>query len=488
MRVLHAILLAVMIASPGFAGDGAEAALVQVIVTFQETDPFVPWQMRQPGERYGYGIAVGNTEVITTENLVRNHRLVEIRRATTGEKIKVSVETSDCEVNLAFLKIPESKRPQGVKPVEIAERIGRKDKVEILQFDETSQIQHGDAKVLQIDMVELPTAPYQSLTYSLLTDLNVNGEGAPAILDGKLAGLMMSYNPSTRTGHMVPVAVIRRFLADTMEKPYTGFASAGFFWMSLVDPAKRAYLNVRREGKGILVLSCVPGCGAADSLKPNDVILECDGFAIDNLGFYEDPDFGRLDLAYICKGRHKPGDVVPLRIVRDKAETTVNVKMNRYADETALIPEDVTGAPSEYLVTGGFVIRELTGRYLRAHGIDWERYVDPRLVHLYARNNRAPQRPGEHVVLLSGVLPDPINVGYQQRFQNALITSVNGQPVVSMADVFRVVDTDKGLERIKLQSVDVELVLDRKELPSADERLQRLYRIPSLRRQRAPAQ
>ena len=75
-----------------------ESALVEVTVSFQEFDPFFPWQQRAPGMRRGYGILVDNSHVLTTENLVRNHRLVELRRLRTGEKIAATVELSDCQI------------------------------------------------------------------------------------------------------------------------------------------------------------------------------------------------------------------------------------------------------------------------------------------------------------------------------------------------------------------------------------------------------
>jgi S1-C subfamily serine protease len=270
-------------------------------------------------------------------------------------------------------------------------------------------------------------------------------------------------------------------MRDADKTPYPGFASAGFFWTTLVAPAKRSYLDVKAPGKGILVLSCVPGTGAAESIKPNDVILEWDGHAVDNLGYYEDEDFGRLAVSYLIKGRRVPGETIPVRVVRDQKEILLQLRLGHQNDRDALVPENVLGAPTEYLVEGGFVITELTGRYLRAHGADWERTVDPRIVHTYLANKHAAATPGEHVVILAGILPDPINIGYQQRFRNEIITAVNGQSVSNMTDVFRIVDKDGSLRRFTLKSVGVDLVVDQEELAVANARLARQYRIPALR-------
>jgi len=463
--------------------DSLENRLVEVTVTFQEYDTFMPWQQTAPGVRRGYGVLVGNGRVLTTENLVRNHRLVELCRARSGEKISATVELSDFQVDLAVLKITGEKSPADASPIPIAESVATKDAtVDILQFDETSQLQRGKAQVLHVSVSELPTAPYPSLIFSLLTDLSINGEGAPVVSNEKLSGIIVSYDPGTRVAHMLPYPILRQFLNNSLNARYEGVASAGIIWSSLVDPAKRAYLQVPGN-KGILVTSCLPDTGASKSLKPNDVILEWNGRSLDNMGFYEDNEFGRIGFAYLIKGRSRPTDVVPVKIFRDRSEKTVSVRLDRWLDSASLIPDDATGEQAEYLVDGGIIIRELTGRYLRAHGADWRQIVDPRLVHIYMTQKDAAEHTGEHVVILSGVLPDPINIGYQH-FQDQLITNINGKPVKNMKDVFRIVDTDGELKRLTLQSIGVDVVLDRSELKEANARLAKLYRLPALRFQR----
>jgi len=477
------VLTLLLITLPATAAENTDASLLQVIVTYQETDPFLPWQKLQPGMRTGYGVVVGPSRVLTTEGLVRNQKLVELRKPMTGEKIPASVVIADCTVNLALLQVKNLPEPSGLLALPVAVKLDRKTKVDILQFDEISQIQHGDARMVQVSMGALPKAPYQSLSFDLLTDLNVNGEGAAVVKEGALVGLIMSQDPVGRIAAMIPYPVIQHFMRDAGAAPYDGFASAGFLWSVLVDPAKRAYLKVDTPARGILILSCIPGTGASEVLKPNDVILEWDGHPVDNMGYYEDEDFGRLAFSYLIKGRREPGDVVPVKIVRDQAESVVQLKLCHQDDRDALIPENVLGEATEYLVDGGFMITELTGRYLRAHGTEWEHVMDPRIVHMYLAGKHATAAPGEHVVILAGILPDPINIGYQQRFRDEVITAVNGQSVSNMTDVFRVVDRDGSVRRLTLKSVGVDLVLDQDTLTKANARLARQYRVPALRYQ-----
>ncbi|MDI6775172.1 MAG: hypothetical protein QME60_07245 [Verrucomicrobiota bacterium] len=484
-------LPALVLAAAAAQTNRPAAGVVQVIVTYQDYDPLLPWRKLPPATRQGYAAVIGSSRALTTENLVRRATLVEILCAESGDKMPASIETRDHQANLALLKIAGDAAPNAatsrtgrMTPLAIAERVARSSAVTIVQFDETGQIQQGSGDVIQTCVGALDGAMNYSLMFKVLTELNVNGEGAAVLQNDKLAGLVMSYDRGTRTAGILPSVVLDRFLKDVAEPPYEGFASAGFTWTGLTDPAKRAYLDVRDPDKGILVLSSLPGGDETGKLSPNDVIFKWDGFAIDNLGFYEDPEFGRLSMPHLIKGRRKPGDVVPVTIVRDRRTMDVQAPLSRFSDETSLVPENNVGEPEEYLVAGGCVIRELTGLYLRARGPNWRQATDPRLMHLYLTRRFMPEQPGDRVVILSVVLPDSINIGYQH-FRDAIVATVNGQPVRSLRDVFRVVDADGRLERLGLRSCGVELVLDPAEMASADTRLARLYRVPQLRRQRA---
>jgi S1-C subfamily serine protease len=362
----------------------------------------------------------------------------------------------------------------------LTESIPEKGKLEIIQFDDSRQVQRGEATVLQIRIARLGGSPYQGLVYELLTDLTVTGRGAPVLLDGRLAGLVASQDHSESVVSVIPQRSLSRFLSDAMSPPYQGVASAGFIWRKLVDPTKRAWLKVQDLQNGILVLATVPGTGAAATLRPNDVILSWDGREIDSLGFYEDASLGRMALPYLIKGHRFPGETVPLEIARDGKRLSIEIALAARSDDTVLIPENSTRERPKYLVEGGLVMREVTGTYLRSHGSNWERKVNPRIVHLYLTRRLSPSRPGERVVVLSSVLPDPINAGYEE-FNNSIITRVNGVAVSNMADVFRVARRDGHISRIALRSYGVDLVLDGKRLPEANRRIAHQYRISELR-------
>jgi S1-C subfamily serine protease len=458
-----------------------DAALVQLIVTCQEQDPYQPWEERQPSFRLGYGVLISSNRVVTTESLIRNQRLIQMRRPRSGERIPAELESADPQLNLALLRLDDTMAE--TVPLETAESVPQNSEVDIVQFDEASEVQHGVGRVYQITMAPLPRAPYATLNYGLLSDFNVSGEGAPVLLGGKLAGIMMSYTWGTRTGNMIPYSTIRRFIADVSKPPYQGVASAGFAWADLVDPVKRKYLRVTDRTGGVLVVQALPRTGAAVTLRPQDVILDWDGKAVDNMGFIHDSALGRIPFTYLITHVRRPGDSVPVRIVRNGTEQAVQVVLNRHNDWDQLIPENVAGEKAEYMVEGGLILRELDGLYLKMRGNDWQSSADSRLVHAYVVNRQTPPDPGDRIVILTAVLPDPVNLGYQTCREEVVIR-VNGEAVHRMTDVFRIANRDRGIRRLSLKGVDTDLILDPAAVAEANTRLSKTFRISELRWQK----
>jgi len=285
---------------------------------------------------------------------------------------------------------------------------------------------------------------------------------------------------------VAPGEILSRFIADVLDGEYLGVAETGFRWQPLVDPVHRRYLGMDPYGPGVLVLSVPPGTGAAPMIRPGDVILAWDGNPIDNMGFYADPVFGNLLFSHLANGRRNPGDTADVRIWRDGAKSDIMVTLAAEKDSARWIPDNLEGFPDDYLVAFGLVIRELTGRYLMSYGADWRVRADARLVHLYLSERDNPPAPGARIVIVSHVLPDDANIGYQA-LRDDIVTHVNGAPVLNMEDVFRAVGDGNPVRSIRIKGIGTDLVFDPADSDDADARMASQYGIApsSLRRRTA---
>ncbi|NQT92377.1 MAG: hypothetical protein HQ559_06420 [Lentisphaerae bacterium] len=487
-RTATLTLVLVLVSAALSTGAGPNQGVVELLVTYQEYDPIMPWRKKQPQSRQGYGAVLPGGRILTTESLVRNHTFAEIRLAGTGRKIPVKVDISDWQVDLAVLRPRHPEALAGTVALEIAETVPRDEDLLIVQFDDTGQVQESRSQIVEVSVKPLPSPAAHSLLFTLLSDIQIKGNGAVVIYDGKLAGLVTRYNSGDRSADVLPYPLVRRFCEDTEQLPYKGFGVAGFSWAPLIDPVKRAFLGAEALNGGILVLSRVPGSGAAETLEEHDVIVEWDGFPIDERGYYEDPDFGTLSIPYLISGRRRPGEKAPVKVIRDGKVHEIGVRLTPYLDDSLLVPENITGEQEEYLVEGGIVLRELSGNYLRAYGSQWSRRVNPRLGHIYATRRLAPDHPGDRVVILSHVIPEQVNIGYQH-LRDIPVTAVNGEPVRNMDDVFRIADRDGHVTGVSLQSIAVELALPSSEkIDDANQRIAQRYSISNLRHVKEPQQ
>jgi hypothetical protein len=109
----------------------------------------------------------------------------------------------------------------------------------------------------------------------------------------------------------------------------------------------------------------------------------------------------------------------------------VSYRLPKSAYTNSLVPFAIYDQAPEYLITGGLVFQSLTVAFLQSWGADWRQQAPFRLGH-YA--TEPPTREKPSVILLTQVLPDSYNIGYQG--QNGLVVKkVNGQAVTRLTDL-----------------------------------------------------
>ena len=484
-----ALGLCLLLVVTGFCAGAAEPPpsrptggiqVVDILVSCQSYDEHMPWRISRPQFRQGYGVVVGPGRVLTTEELIRQATLVELRQPGHAAKFTAVIRQADPQLATALLEVQDVRFQRELEPVVLATNVARDTQTRIVQYDESGLRQEGAGRIVEIGVEGLPAAPAAVLTLRVLSDLRVQNPGAPVYSDGHLAGIMMRYDAQHQTGFVLPAPLLARFLQAAAEPAYQSPPSGGFSWVPLVDDAKRRYLGLAGESGGVQVVDVLTNATATGVLQPNDVLLRWDGFAVDNQGFYMDPEYGRTRLSHAIEGRRRAGERVPIEFMRQGGLQQVTVTLRPHHDADALVPENTVGAPPDYLVEEGFVIRELTGRYLHAGGRGGGA-GSLRLSHIYLTRSEQPERAGDRVVVLAGVLPDPSNIGYQE-LRDEVITEVNGEMVRNLQDVFRILDRDHGIQRLAFQGRGVDVVLDPAQREAVNERVARTYRIPELRR------
>jgi hypothetical protein len=308
------------------------------------------------------------------------------------------------------------------------------------------------------------------------TEVSGVGWGEPLVFEDRVLGLV--YAQQGNVCHVLPAPWIQSVLDAHRHGTFRGLGYFDFTWQPAENPDLLRYLRVPDTGHGVVIID-VPGLSpTADVLRPRDVILKVDGFDIDQSGDYRDPLYGHLMLESLSTRQRWAGDVIPLLVWRDGAPLEVQYTLPPVRKSGRLVPEDEPDQPPEYLIVGGLIFQPLTRGYLRSWGADWERTAPFRLA--YFRNeDPTAERPTR--LVLSSVLPDPINLGYQD-VRTLVLERVNGRSVSTLPELQEALThPSRGFHLFEFLAGESlqRLVLDANQVEPAEARILKRYGIPA---------
>ncbi len=458
--------------------------VVRVNVTSQAFNFSQPWRKGTPAIRQGLGVVLVDGRILVTAELVANHTYVELEKPETALKAPARVEVVDYDANLALLAAPAADFLQSIPGAKLDESAEVGDRIEIMQLEPNGTPVSTTAVITTIEVGPYPVDENAFLVFKLSVPLQSreNSFTVPAFRDGKLVGLLMRYDPRSQTADVVPAPVITHFLQAAAKTPYAGFPRAGLTFSDTRDPQLRRFAKLPNGTGGAYVTKVLRGSPADEAgIKAGDVLLGVDGRPIDQDGNYEDPRFGKISLAHYVSTALQAGQTIPVVVWRDGAEVTLDATLAP-RDRTRMISQPyVFDTAPDFIVAGGIVFSELSRQFLREWGPRWPGEAPLRLVYLDRFQSELPPDRGK-IVFISGVLSTPNTVGYQD-LSYEIVEEVNGKPIRSLRDLADAIDNPDGkFLRIKLAEDPGLVVLDVEKSKAEEDRIQREYGLPYLRR------
>jgi serine protease Do len=284
------------------------------------------FRRRQPEETRatGSGVIVDPRGYILTNNhVVENAATVEVR-LSDDRKFPGTIVGRDAKTDLAVLKIDV---PAGSLPVAA---LGDSDKLRAGQWaiaignpfglDRTVTIGHISAT----GRTHVGVATYEAF---IQTDASINpgNSGGPLLnIEGKVIGINTAIVSSGQgIGFSIPINMAREIMTQLIDK---GRVVRG--WLGIViqelTPDLAEGFGVKQEG-GVLVAEVMKDSPAeAAGLKPGDIVIEFDGAPVKDVGELQKRVAGV-----------EPGRAAPLVVIRDKARTSLSVKMGEQPGDTA---------------------------------------------------------------------------------------------------------------------------------------------------------
>lgn len=476
--VLVALLVLALGGSPSRAADLAawSASLVTVEVTFKDYDLFQPWTRPTRSIRK-HGLVVGEKEILTTAQYLPNQTLVRLQKGGRGRWHNATVKWLDPHTDLAVLTTEDASFWDGLKPATLADRVPRTSEFTLLRWrDGNLEGRRVEFSKFTVGEGVLSFAPRMILEVN--TDIAGLGWAEAVTIDGQIVGLTSAKGGNTC--NVIPAGFIRRVIEAQRGGRFTGLGYFDFLWAPTQNPATFGFLGLAGPPRGAVVLEIPTRPGAQQILRPRDIMLEVDGFAVDTEGDYEDPDYGHLNAENLATRSKFAGDTVKMKILRDGKELEVAYVLPRAEFTNELVPREAFGRDPQYLVAAGLIFQPLNQPFLRGWGDEWARRAPFRLT-FFQNDQPSKERPA--LVLLSNVLPDPANLGYQSvRF--LVVDKINGRTIATLDDVAAALKEPRdGVQLVEFKPGESlqRLLLDAATLEAATQRVLQRFSIPAAR-------
>ena len=480
MKIRFTVVLLLLAAA--ICGRGADAArksgrwlepsIVSVEVTRKQYDYFQPWSRRSQSVTKS-GVVIGSREILITADDLTDRTLVRVQKGGRGQWWSAEIKWVDYPANVAIVTTAEEKFWPELKSVALANSVSKDADIQILRW-RGGNLENRKAEFTRFTVGHGSMSDAVHVQLELNSEIDGTGWGEPVVSGGKVVGVVVS-----QTGNLLqvlPSPFIRSILEAQKKGNYKGLGYFDFTWQPTENPETHEYLKQTGEKTGVVVIDVAGKKGAPSVLKRRDVLLQVDGFDIDIQGDYVDPDYGHLMLENLATRNKWAGDKVRLKIWREGRAEEVLYTLPKAEDAARLVPEAPFDEDPEYLIVGGLVFQPLTKNFLRSWGQDWERRAPFRFA--YFRNeDPAPERPA--VVVLSQLLPDVINIGYQDA-RNLVVERVNGQKISHLRDLQQALKKpENGFHLFEFLKGDTlqRLVLDARELDAATQRVLQRYGI-----------
>jgi len=222
----------------------------------------------------------------------------------------------------------------------------------------------------------------------------------------------------------------------------------------------------------VLVSKINPLSDSHRVLKKDDVIIAFDGVPIANDGTVHFRNRERITFDHLVSMK-KADATGAVRVLRDGVQHEFHIKLGPLQ---TLVPVHQFDKLPSYFIFAGLVFTPLTQPYLHEYGDDWYNTSPRRLCERAL--TATPKKHGEQLVILSQVLMDDINAGYE-RLAEYQVKKVNGVEVDNLKHLCQLVEgcTEKNI-RFDLDDERV-VVLNFQAGKDATSRILTRHRIPS---------
>ncbi|EPS74298.1 hypothetical protein M569_00454, partial [Genlisea aurea] len=384
-------------------------AVVKVYCTHTAPDYSLPWQKQRQYTSTGSAFMIGDGKLLTNAHCVEHNTQVKVKRRGDDTKYLAKVLARGIECDIALLSVESKEFWVGAEPLRFGQLPNLQDSVTVVGYPlggETISVSKG--VVSRIEVTSYAHGSSELLGIQIDAAINPGNSGGPAFNDqGECIGVAFQVyrsDDAENIGYVIPTSVVSHFLEDYARNGrYTGFPCLGVLLQKLENPALRACLNVP-SNEGVLVRKVEPTSHASEVLNEGDVIVSFGDVRVGCEGTVPFRSTERIAFRYLISQKYT-GDVAEVGIIRRGQFMKVHVVLN---PQVHLVPYHIEGEPS-YLIVAGLVFTPLSDPLIE------EECEDNIGLKLLAKARYSmPRFKGEQIVILSQVLANEENIGYEE--------------------------------------------------------------------------
>ncbi|MDJ0974090.1 MAG: hypothetical protein QNJ98_06485 [Planctomycetota bacterium] len=472
---LFAALTLPLLPTPAQADDPALAAklrnaLVVLHTTSQSYNTTSPWKRSRQSTRTGRGVLVGPGVILTPASNVTYQQMIEFSVVNSARRYPAKLRHVDHRLGLALVEITDPEMKAKMQPLPLGDPIKLDDELEIHQLGRDNMLERFTGRVVRAN------AWSTQLSLTVKTNCSDSGNGQVALNNGKIVGLVTSTWSSRQEGTILSLETIRHYMDDFADDAYNGCPGAGPFTLDLLRTDLRTYYGVSEDQHGVAVTRVPADRSGAGVLEENDVILKLDGYDIDDEGKFQHETHGRLNMGYLMSGRRYVGDKIPVTVLRGGKELTLEMELKGQPKGKKQIPTGVIETRPQFVVTGGLVILELTGRSpigRSSEGVILRRY----------RERAGWDAPDDRtrIVYADRAMPDVANKG-MDGVRHQAIETVNGKRISAIEDVVKALEAPQGKFHVfRFEGVTSDYAIPVSDYEALNKRIAETYRITKTR-------
>ena len=407
-------------------------SVVKITATLRYPDILHPWTKQSPREASGTGVVIEGKRILTNAHMVTYASQLNVESQQSSDKLAASVVAVSPGMDLAVLNLDDEsffdKRPALPRVQRLPEV---KDSVTVYGYPQGgSSLSVTKGIVSRIEFAGYNDG-VSGLRIQVDAAINPGNSGGPALVDGKMVGLIFSkLSQADNIGYIIPAEEIAIFLKDIADGKYEGKPALHDSLQTLENPALRGFLRLDKKSQGMVVHS--PTESQPDyPLKTWDLITKIGDSDLDNVGMIKIKDNLRLQFQYLVQNVARNGKL-PLTIIRQGKTQGVELPV---VTRWPMLVQPLQGRYPSYFVYGPLVFsaasRELCNA-LERPGSGMAAALAVLGSPLVTRRGDRPAFDGEElVVVTSPMFPHALAKGYDNPFSK-VVKEINGVKVKNL--------------------------------------------------------